>query len=185
MIISIAAIAGVAIASDNLVITPMGLPCDNPGLIACLRLLSADQVGCSTGIKGWNNDNDFVYFCGPKGKITGYDACSCQNCCWTTNFEPETNFALTTAPEVYIRTQEEIPISKTLSRTLLAPDAGGKGGNNGSLGIPTVPATNHLPTHTWPVAVIDIAFASTRNVTFAHFTVASARLGSRPRPEIW
>ncbi|KAG1884132.1 hypothetical protein F4604DRAFT_1901479 [Suillus subluteus] len=48
MIISVAAMAGVAIASDNLIITPMGLPCSNP-----------NQVGCSMGIKGWNNDDDF------------------------------------------------------------------------------------------------------------------------------
>ncbi|KAG1844612.1 hypothetical protein DFJ58DRAFT_802157 [Suillus subalutaceus] len=70
MIISIAAIAGVAIASDNVIITPMGLPCDNP-----------NQTGCSTGIKGWNNDDDFLYLCGPNGVIVDYDGCSCQNCC--------------------------------------------------------------------------------------------------------
>ncbi|KAG2032896.1 hypothetical protein BDR03DRAFT_968945, partial [Suillus americanus] len=71
MIISVAAMAGIAIASDNLVITPMGLPCDN-----------TDQVGCSTGIKGWNNDDDFGYFCAPSGKIAYYEACSCKNCCY-------------------------------------------------------------------------------------------------------
>ncbi|KAG1789327.1 hypothetical protein EV424DRAFT_1354863 [Suillus variegatus] len=74
MIISVAAMASVAVASDNLVITPMGLPCDNP-----------NSVGCSTGIKVWNNDNDFVYLCGSNGIIVGYEACSCQNCCMVTD----------------------------------------------------------------------------------------------------
>ncbi|KAG2337928.1 hypothetical protein BDR05DRAFT_737892 [Suillus weaverae] len=70
MIISVAAMAGIAIASDNLVITPIGLPCDPPNTIAC-----------STGIKFWNNDNDFAFLCGPSGTITEYEACSCKNCC--------------------------------------------------------------------------------------------------------
>ncbi|KAG2032894.1 hypothetical protein BDR03DRAFT_968937 [Suillus americanus] len=71
MIISLAAMAGVAIASDSLVITPMGLPCDTP-----------NQVECSTGIKIWNNDNDFTYLCGPSNTIIDYEACSCKNCCY-------------------------------------------------------------------------------------------------------
>ncbi|KAG1844630.1 hypothetical protein DFJ58DRAFT_25103 [Suillus subalutaceus] len=71
MIISFAAMAGVAIASDSLTITPMGLPCDTP-----------NQAECSTGIKIWNNDNDFMYFCGPSSTIVYYEACSCKNCCY-------------------------------------------------------------------------------------------------------
>ncbi|KAG1749205.1 hypothetical protein EDB19DRAFT_177827 [Suillus lakei] len=74
MIISAAWMAGVAIASDNLVITPMGLPCGPP-----------DIVGCATGIKGWNNDDDYGYFCGPQGTIIYYEACSCKNCCVVTS----------------------------------------------------------------------------------------------------
>ncbi|KAG2090098.1 uncharacterized protein F5147DRAFT_28839 [Suillus discolor] len=70
IIISAAAMAGVAIASEDLVLTPKGLPCGSP-----------DTVGCSTGIKGWNNDDDFGFFCGPKGTIISYTACSCKNCC--------------------------------------------------------------------------------------------------------
>ncbi|KAG2054099.1 hypothetical protein BDR06DRAFT_971797 [Suillus hirtellus] len=64
MIISVAAMASVAVASDNLIISPMGLPCGPP-----------NTLGCST-IKGWNNDNDFGYLCGPKGIIEDYQACS-------------------------------------------------------------------------------------------------------------
>ncbi|KAG2753840.1 hypothetical protein P692DRAFT_20771496, partial [Suillus brevipes Sb2] len=74
IIISAAAMAGVAIAAEDLVISPMGLPCGNP-----------DTVNCSTGIKGWNNDNDFGYFCGPRGTIISYTDCSCKNCCVVTS----------------------------------------------------------------------------------------------------
>ncbi|KAG1884014.1 hypothetical protein F4604DRAFT_1734289 [Suillus subluteus] len=71
MIVSVAAMTSVAIASDNLVISsPLGLPCDTPGLVAC-----------STGIKFWNNDNDFAFQCGPKRTIVAYLACDCKNCC--------------------------------------------------------------------------------------------------------
>ncbi|KAG1810833.1 uncharacterized protein BJ212DRAFT_570285 [Suillus subaureus] len=71
MVISFAAMAGVAIASDNLVLTPIGLPCDTP-----------NQVGCSMGIKFFNNDDDFAYLCGPKNTIVDYQACSCKKCCY-------------------------------------------------------------------------------------------------------
>ncbi|KAG1794611.1 uncharacterized protein HD556DRAFT_1368597 [Suillus plorans] len=74
MIISVAAMASVAVASDNLVIDPLGLPCGDP-----------NTVECSTGIKGWNNDNDFGYNCGPYSIIDAYEACPCQNCCVVTN----------------------------------------------------------------------------------------------------
>ncbi|KAG1880993.1 hypothetical protein F4604DRAFT_1749269 [Suillus subluteus] len=73
IVISAAAMASVAIASEDLVITPMNLPCS-----------PTDSVGCSTGIKGWNNDDDFGYFCGPHGTIISYTACSCKNCCVVT-----------------------------------------------------------------------------------------------------
>ncbi|KAG1895621.1 uncharacterized protein F5891DRAFT_1173560 [Suillus fuscotomentosus] len=63
MIISVAAMASVAVASDNLIISPMGLPCGSP-----------NTVGCSA-IKGWNNDNDFGYLCGPNSIIDDYQDC--------------------------------------------------------------------------------------------------------------
>ncbi|KAG2357606.1 hypothetical protein BDR07DRAFT_1419809 [Suillus spraguei] len=66
---------GVAIASDNLVITPMGLPCDEP----------VGSLECSTGIEGWNNDNDFAYTCGAQGTIIDCWPCVCQNCCKIVN----------------------------------------------------------------------------------------------------
>ncbi|KAG2141895.1 hypothetical protein DEU56DRAFT_795409 [Suillus clintonianus] len=68
-IISVAAMAGVAIASDNLVLTPMNFPCTK-----------ADSVGCSN-LKGFNNGNDFGYYCSPTEKIDYYEACSCKHCC--------------------------------------------------------------------------------------------------------
>ncbi|KAG0698988.1 hypothetical protein DFH29DRAFT_938953 [Suillus ampliporus] len=70
MILSAAVMAGVAIASENLTINPMNLPCDNP-----------NKVGCSLGIKGFNNGNDFGYECGPTGEILAYASCDCKNCC--------------------------------------------------------------------------------------------------------
>ncbi|KAG2127074.1 hypothetical protein BD769DRAFT_778764 [Suillus cothurnatus] len=70
MIISVATMASVAIASDNINITPMGLPC-----------APKNSYECSTGLKGWNNDNDFVFQCGSQGTIVGYLACDCKNCC--------------------------------------------------------------------------------------------------------
>ncbi|KAG1728391.1 uncharacterized protein EDB91DRAFT_1339272 [Suillus paluster] len=59
LIVSAALMTGVAIASEDLTLNPQNLPCDN-----------ADQVGCSRGIQGYNNGNDFGYFCGSDGKIT-------------------------------------------------------------------------------------------------------------------
>ncbi|KAG0703416.1 hypothetical protein DFH29DRAFT_917135 [Suillus ampliporus] len=70
MILSAAVMAGVAIASENLTINPMYLPCDNP-----------NQVGCATGLKGFNNGDDFGYGCGPTGQIIAYVPCDCKNCC--------------------------------------------------------------------------------------------------------
>ncbi|KAG1794584.1 uncharacterized protein HD556DRAFT_1368469 [Suillus plorans] len=74
IIISVAAMASVAVASDNLVITPLGLPCGN-----------RNSVECSTGIKFFNDDNDFGYICGPDGVIDAYEACWCKNCCVVTD----------------------------------------------------------------------------------------------------
>ncbi|KAG2118381.1 hypothetical protein DEU56DRAFT_838495 [Suillus clintonianus] len=67
MVISAAVMAGVAIASDDLVLTPQNMPCYKP-------------VGCSTGLKGYNNGDDFGYFC-VNGKIATYGPCSCKHCC--------------------------------------------------------------------------------------------------------
>ncbi|KAG2085947.1 hypothetical protein BD769DRAFT_1457493 [Suillus cothurnatus] len=73
IVISAAAMAGIAIASEDLVITPMNLPCSPD-----------NSVQCSTGLKGWNNNDDFGFFCGPRGTIISYTPCSCQNCCVVT-----------------------------------------------------------------------------------------------------
>ncbi|KAG0698975.1 hypothetical protein DFH29DRAFT_938901 [Suillus ampliporus] len=70
MILSAAVMASVAIASENLKLDPMNLPCDN-----------LDEVGCGTGLKGYNNGDDFGYGCGPTGKIIEYAPCDCKNCC--------------------------------------------------------------------------------------------------------
>ncbi|KAG1729447.1 hypothetical protein EDB19DRAFT_1832392 [Suillus lakei] len=60
--------ADIAIASDDLV---------NPGNLACNKA----NPGCSTGIRGYNNGNDFGYYCGSDGLIWAWKACSCKNCC--------------------------------------------------------------------------------------------------------
>ncbi|KAG1757022.1 hypothetical protein EDB19DRAFT_4350 [Suillus lakei] len=75
MIISAAAMVGVAIASDSFAIapTPKNLPCDH-----------ANQVGCSSGLRGYNNGNDYGYFCGSNRKIISYTPCSCSHCCRVT-----------------------------------------------------------------------------------------------------
>ncbi|KAG2129606.1 hypothetical protein DEU56DRAFT_816974 [Suillus clintonianus] len=74
MIVSAAVMASVAIASEDLSITPKNLPCNNPG-----------ETGCSTGLKGYNNGNDFGYFCGANRKIISFTACPCKNCCHVTS----------------------------------------------------------------------------------------------------
>jgi hypothetical protein len=87
--IFVAAMAGVAIASDShLKTSPMGLPCHPPSKYfranfrpPCLRLISTDTTACSRGLPGFNNDNDFAYSCGPDGTITSYEACACAYCC--------------------------------------------------------------------------------------------------------
>ncbi|KAG1729460.1 hypothetical protein EDB19DRAFT_1743606 [Suillus lakei] len=68
--ISAAAMVGVAVASEDLIITPKGLPCGK-----------SNAVGCSSGIKGFNGGKDFGYFCGPRHTIISYTACSCSHCC--------------------------------------------------------------------------------------------------------
>ncbi|KAG1756911.1 uncharacterized protein EDB91DRAFT_1076816 [Suillus paluster] len=73
LIVSVALMAGVTTASEDLLVTPKGLACNNP-----------DRAGCSTGIKGYNNQNDFGYFCGATGKIIGFAPCNCKNCCKVT-----------------------------------------------------------------------------------------------------
>ncbi|KAG2129607.1 hypothetical protein DEU56DRAFT_816982 [Suillus clintonianus] len=74
MIVSATVMAGVAIASDDLVITPQNLPCK-----------TASSVGCATGLKGYNGGNDYGYFCGPKHKIISWTPCSCKKCCRVTS----------------------------------------------------------------------------------------------------
>ncbi|KAG1721896.1 hypothetical protein EDB19DRAFT_1770638 [Suillus lakei] len=68
MIICAAAMAGVAIASDNL-ISPLGLLCDK-----------SKHVGCSRSTT-LNNGNDFGYTCGESGTIESWTGCSCKDCC--------------------------------------------------------------------------------------------------------
>ncbi|KAG2341473.1 hypothetical protein BDR05DRAFT_1030553 [Suillus weaverae] len=63
MIIFVAAMAGVAIAFGDLVISsPLSLPC------------TPNTKGCSEGINFWNNDSDFAYICGPHGTVIAYEA---------------------------------------------------------------------------------------------------------------
>ncbi|KAG1722360.1 hypothetical protein EDB19DRAFT_1768252 [Suillus lakei] len=70
-IICAAAMAGVAIASDNLVISSATL--DH-------MLISTYEVGCAKDTK-LNNGNDFGYHCGKSGTIVTWTTCSCKNCC--------------------------------------------------------------------------------------------------------
>lgn len=91
IVISAAAVAGVAIASEDQVMLPMGLPCSHPGehpygLRADLKTayylrLSTDTVDCIGGFKSLNNGNDIGVLCGPQGTVTAYKACACKNCC--------------------------------------------------------------------------------------------------------
>ncbi|KAG2747357.1 hypothetical protein P692DRAFT_20597692 [Suillus brevipes Sb2] len=60
--------AGVAVGIT--ISSPLGLPCS-----------PSNSEMCSTGIKIWNNNNDFGFLCGPSGTIVDYQACSCKNCC--------------------------------------------------------------------------------------------------------
>ncbi|KAG2158629.1 uncharacterized protein EDB93DRAFT_556959 [Suillus bovinus] len=94
--ISAAAMAGVAIASEDLVTSPYNLPCKNAGghfaacvQTACLRL-STDQVGCSNGLKGYNNGYAYGYYCGHHNRIDSVTPCSCFGCCKLT--ADRTNF---------------------------------------------------------------------------------------------
>ncbi|KAG1728389.1 uncharacterized protein EDB91DRAFT_1162136 [Suillus paluster] len=70
LIASAALMTSVAIASEDLTLNPQNLPCDN-----------LNQAGCSRGMTGYNNGNDYGYFCGSNGKIISYQACQCHNCC--------------------------------------------------------------------------------------------------------
>ncbi|KAG1728392.1 uncharacterized protein EDB91DRAFT_1162148 [Suillus paluster] len=74
LIASAALMTGVAIASEDLTTNPQNQPCNN-----------ANRAGCSHGIKGFNNGNDFGYFCGSNGKIASYETCQCHNCCLVVN----------------------------------------------------------------------------------------------------
>ncbi|KAG1726824.1 hypothetical protein EDB19DRAFT_205921 [Suillus lakei] len=65
--ISAAVMASVAVASEDLIV---GVPCNK-----------ANSIGCSPGIKGFNNGNDFGYLCGPHHTMISFTACSCSHCC--------------------------------------------------------------------------------------------------------
>ncbi|KAG2158578.1 uncharacterized protein EDB93DRAFT_1118992 [Suillus bovinus] len=69
IVISAAAMAGIAIASNSDT-TPMNLPCN---LI--------NSIQCGTGLKGFNNGLDYGFVCGPQGTIISYAACPCIGCC--------------------------------------------------------------------------------------------------------
>ncbi|KAG1838008.1 hypothetical protein F4604DRAFT_549069 [Suillus subluteus] len=75
IIIAAAAMAGVVIASGD----------DFPN-IQC----TAATVGCSKGVKNYNNGNPFGYLCGPDGHPETLFPCSCREtddptCCQVLN----------------------------------------------------------------------------------------------------
>ncbi|KAG1875725.1 hypothetical protein F4604DRAFT_1924787 [Suillus subluteus] len=83
--VTAAAMAGVVIASDVPVV-PVGTPaqgtpekathpdatkfCDKP-----------DTFGCSKGVEGYNEGNDFGYTCASKGQFKSLVECTCKDCC--------------------------------------------------------------------------------------------------------
>ncbi|KAG2144427.1 uncharacterized protein EDB93DRAFT_540358 [Suillus bovinus] len=70
IIISAAAMAGIAIASEDLTIDPIGFPCS-----------PSNSYRCEKAFGTFNNGNDFAYYCGLNGKIAKYVKCDCKNCC--------------------------------------------------------------------------------------------------------
>ncbi|KAG1840368.1 hypothetical protein DFJ58DRAFT_810637 [Suillus subalutaceus] len=78
--VTAAAMTGVVIASD----VPVGPPkqgekatppdatqlCDKP-----------DAFGCSKGIEGYNEGNDFAYTCASEGQFKSLVRCACKDCC--------------------------------------------------------------------------------------------------------
>ncbi|KAG2139247.1 hypothetical protein DEU56DRAFT_800385 [Suillus clintonianus] len=69
-IISAAVMAGVAIASEDLNITPLGLPCRG-------------TVGCST-LNGFNHGNGFGFYCS-NHRIWKYTPCQIGQRCHVTS----------------------------------------------------------------------------------------------------
>ncbi|KAG1899081.1 uncharacterized protein F5891DRAFT_1041376 [Suillus fuscotomentosus] len=68
--ISAAAMVGTVIASDS-EISPVGRKCTPSNSMQCSR----------KGLKGYNNGNDYGFFCGPKKKIMQATPCACSGCC--------------------------------------------------------------------------------------------------------
>ncbi|KAG1818188.1 uncharacterized protein BJ212DRAFT_129609 [Suillus subaureus] len=80
-VISAAAMAGIArapalarspptIADSDDTTSPINRPCTRNNL-----------VQCSTGMQGYNDGNDYRFFCGSDWRIIPYTSCSCKNCC--------------------------------------------------------------------------------------------------------
>lgn len=83
VIISAAAMAGVVIASVDPVVpvTPANGPSPNgPNVVPCDK-----PVGCSKGVDGYNNGNDFGFTCASDGRTTSWMPCECKNCCHLIN----------------------------------------------------------------------------------------------------
>ncbi|KAG2029967.1 hypothetical protein BDR03DRAFT_975221 [Suillus americanus] len=40
-----------------------------------------DTFGCSGGIKGYNDGNDFGYTCTSDGQFKSLEKCTCKDCC--------------------------------------------------------------------------------------------------------
>ncbi|KAG2158688.1 uncharacterized protein EDB93DRAFT_561739 [Suillus bovinus] len=72
IVISAAAMAGIAIASDSNT-TPHGKPC-KPN----------NTYQCGSGLNGFNNGRDYAFVCGQVGKIIAYTQCPCVDCCKAT-----------------------------------------------------------------------------------------------------
>ncbi|KAG2144357.1 uncharacterized protein EDB93DRAFT_1152989 [Suillus bovinus] len=70
IVISATTMAGVAIESEDMTVTPVGQSCD-----------SKYPVQCSADPKGWNNKNDFGFYCSPTGMILSVTPCDCKDCC--------------------------------------------------------------------------------------------------------
>ncbi|KAG2144420.1 uncharacterized protein EDB93DRAFT_1153396 [Suillus bovinus] len=84
IVISATAMAGVAIESEDMTVTPVGQSCNSKcEHSCCLRTygLSTDPVQCSADSKGWNNKNDFGFYCSSTGTILSVTPCDCKDCC--------------------------------------------------------------------------------------------------------
>ncbi|KAG1731050.1 uncharacterized protein EDB91DRAFT_1155236 [Suillus paluster] len=70
LIMSATVIAGVA--ADASKITPVGIFCGKPGKVECGSL------------SGFNNDNDYLFYCGSDSVIASFITCDCVFCCKVT-----------------------------------------------------------------------------------------------------